>query len=251
MTQEHIRILNKKGTVSAETVIKTALELFKEDLLLASSLGAEDQVLSDLLLTHSPKSRIFVLDTGRLHQETYNVMQKTIEKYGNTYEVYYPKTNALETFVREKGINAFYENIDNRKACCHIRKVEPLQRALKTCKAWITGLRREQSSTRTDIPIAEWDESHQVIKINPLAHWTEKEVWSYIKDRNVPYNVLHDQGFPSIGCAPCTRAIEKGEDKRAGRWWWENPETKECGLHFVDGKMVRNPKNDKEKETFL
>jgi phosphoadenosine phosphosulfate reductase len=227
---------------STEEVLTYFINGYGKDLILASSLGAEDQVLTDLLIKIDPKSRIFVLDTGRLNQETYNVMAETKEKYGISYEVCFPNQSDVENLLGKKGPNSMYESIDNRKECCNIRKVAPLRKKLQQSKGWITGLRREQSVTRTDLTIVEWDDAHQIIKINPLAAWSENEVWAYIKENNVPYNALHDQGYPSIGCSACTRAVKPGEDARSGRWWWENPDDKECGLHVVDGKLVRKKK---------
>ncbi len=228
---------------SAQEIVDYFVKSMGQDIVLASSLGAEDQVLTHMVLTASPSTRVFVLDTGRLHPETYLVMAQTQKKYGMKHEVYFPNQNHIETMVRDKGINLFYESIANRKECCHFRKVEPLKRALSTCKAWITGLRKSQGITRTDMTTIEWDESHGLLKINPLANWSEEDVWAYIKANEIPYNTLHDHRFPSIGCAPCTRAIAPGEDIRAGRWWWETPEQKECGLHIKDGKVVRPNKD--------
>lgn len=226
-------------TASAQALLAYFLPKYADAIALASSLGAEDQVLTDIVLKLNPKSRIFVLDTGRLHQETYDTMAASSEKYGFTYEVYFPKGDAVQDLVSKKGPNSFYESVENRKECCFIRKVEPLNRALSTCKVWITGLRREQSVTRTDLKKIEWDDTHGIIKLNPLADWTTDQLWQYINAELVPYNKLHATGFPSIGCAPCTRPINAGDDIRAGRWWWETPEQKECGLHLKDGKLVR------------
>jgi phosphoadenosine phosphosulfate reductase len=172
------------------------------------------------------------LDTGRLPQETYDVIEETREKYNIEIKVMFPDLKQVEQMVNENGPNLFYESIENRKLCCRIRKVEPLKRALSELDAWICGLRAEQSPTRQKLDKVEWDENFNLIKINPLADWTQNQVWQYIKENNVPYNELHDKGYPSIGCAPCTRPIEPGENIRAGRWWWENPEHKECGLHL-------------------
>lgn len=233
----------------AHEILADAVDTYGDKLVLASSLGAEDQVLTHLLLKVNPKARIFVLDTGRLHPETYDVIAETEKKYGMKYEIYTPQTQDLETLVRTKGINSFYDSIENRKECCFIRKVEPLNRALSSADAWITGIRRSQAVTRANTPILEWDAGHDIAKYNPLAKWSEDDVWTFIKDEHIPYNALHDNGFPSIGCAPCTRAVEPGEDIRSGRWWWESPESKECGLHVVDGKLVRKEKQ-KEKEAF-
>ena len=216
---------------SPEDLLTFFLKAFSGQIVLASSLGAEDQVLTDMALKIDPKALIFVLDTGRLHQETYDVMALTMATYDMAYDVFFPDRNSVENLVKEKGPNSFYESIENRKQCCYIRKVEPLNRALSKNKAWITGQRREQSQTRAELNTVEWDDSHQLIKLNPLASWTEAQVWDYLKIHDVPFNRLHKQGYPSIGCAPCTRAIKAGEDIRAGRWWWENPDGKECGLH--------------------
>src|SRR5574343_442066 len=197
----------------------------------ANSLGAEDMVLTDLICKAGLPIEIFSLDTGRLPPETYDLMAAVDKHYDLKLKVYFPQSNAVESLVRQHGINAFYDIIEQRKACCHVRKVEPLKRALAGKKAWITGLRAQQAATRNGLPVREFDEGNGLEKFNPLADWTEKEVWTYIKQQAVPYNALHDKFYPSIGCAPCTRAIAMGEDVRAGRWWWENPDSKECGLH--------------------
>ena len=216
---------------SAEEILSFFLGKYKDKIALASSLGAEDQVLTRMIANIDPLTRIFTLDTGRVFPETYDVMARTNEKYGIKLKVYFPDATAVENMVNEKGINLFYESIENRKLCCGIRKVEPLKRAFKELDVWICGLRKDQSVTRFFTKTVEWDESNGLIKINPILSWTEKQVWAYIKEHDVPYNELHDKGFPSIGCQPCTRAIKPGEDVRAGRWWWETPEQKECGLH--------------------
>ncbi|MEO6354512.1 MAG: phosphoadenylyl-sulfate reductase [Burkholderiaceae bacterium] len=208
----------------------------------ASSLAAEDMVLTDLILRAKLPIGIFTLETGRLHAETLSVIDHIKETYGYDVALYRPEPAAVDTYVQQNGLNAFYESIDLRKECCRIRKIEPLGRALAGNKAWITGQRRAQSTTRAALDVQEHDDAHQMTKFNPLADWSEQEVWHYIRSNNVPYNALHDKGYPSIGCEPCTRAIQPGEDVRAGRWWWENPDTKECGLHVVDGKLIRiNP----------
>jgi len=217
---------------TAEEILRWAFDTFGNEVSIACSFGAEDVVLVDMAAKIDPKAKFFVLDTGRLHQETYDVMERCRTKYGVEFDVYTPDTARLQQLLREKGPNSFYNSIEDRKDCCGIRKVEPLQRALADRKAWITGLRRTQAVTRGTLPIVEIDETHHgIFKINPLASWSEEDIWAYIRAHNVPYNRLHDQGFPSIGCAPCTRAIRPGEDLRAGRWWWESPEHKECGLH--------------------
>ena len=205
----------------------------------ASSLAAEDMVLTDLILKAGLPIGIFSLETGRLHKETLGMVERVQERYGYEIALYRPVQAAVDAYVDQKGVNAFYDSVDLRKECCHIRKVEPLGRALSGKKAWITGQRRAQSATRSDLSVQEYDGSHGMEKFNPLADWSEQEVWDYIRANEVPYNPLHDQGYPSIGCEPCTRAIQPGEDVRAGRWWWENPDSKECGLHLVDGKLIR------------
>ncbi|HXL83580.1 MAG TPA: phosphoadenylyl-sulfate reductase [Casimicrobiaceae bacterium] len=198
---------------------------------LASSFGAEDMVLTDLIARHRVPIVIFTLDTGRLPGETYALIDRVCEHYGLPIELYYPDTRAIETYVRDNGVNAFYRSVELRQNCCAIRKAEPLARALAGRGAWITGQRRAQSVTRSAVEIEEVDAAHAIRKFNPLADWSEDEVWTYIRDHGVPYNTLHDRGYPSIGCAPCTRAVLPGEDIRAGRWWWESADHKECGLH--------------------
>lgn len=197
----------------------------------ASSLGLEDQLLTYFLSVIDKDVRIFTLDTGRLFPETLDLIDKTNKRLGINIEVYFPDAGQVEEMVNTKGINLFYESIENRKLCCNIRKIVPMKRALKGIDAWITGLRSEQSVTRNDLSIVSWDENFGLIKVNPLLNRTEKQVRDAVKENNIPYNPLHDKGFPSIGCLPCTRAVEPGEDIRSGRWWWEIPENKECGLH--------------------
>jgi phosphoadenosine phosphosulfate reductase len=205
----------------------------------ASSLAAEDMVLTDLILRAKLPIRIFTLETGRLHKETLGMLDRIHEVYGYNVEAYRPDAAAIDAYVQQNGLNAFYDSVEMRKECCRIRKVDPLNRALAGQRAWITGQRRAQSATRTDLAVQEDDAAHGMTKFNPLADWSEEDVWHYIRSNDVPYNPLHDRGYPSIGCEPCTRAIQPGEDVRAGRWWWENPESKECGLHVVDGKLIR------------
>jgi phosphoadenosine phosphosulfate reductase len=197
----------------------------------ANSFGAEDMVLTDLILTHGLGIDMFSLDTGRLPPETYTLMAEVEARYSTRLAVFFPDASEVEGYVREHGVNAFYGSVDLRKACCRVRKVEPLRRALAGRAAWITGLRAAQSTTRTALALREHDEAFDIAKFNPLADWSEAEVWAYIRIHNVPYNALHEQFYPSIGCAPCTRAIALGEDIRAGRWWWEDASLKECGLH--------------------
>ncbi len=229
------QVINKlneqiKG-LTPEAIIRFAAKEFGKRLALASSLGEEDQVLTHMISLAAPEIRIFTLDTGRLFPETYELMAKIQKRYPMSFEIYFPDSIAVEEMVKDKGINLFYESIENRKACCGIRKVEPLKRALKNVDAWISGLRRDQSVTRQDVKIFEWDVLNEKIKINPLADWTLDEVREYITVNKLDVNPLHEKGFVSIGCAPCTRAVKPGEDIRAGRWWWERPEQKECGLH--------------------
>ncbi len=229
---EKVNELNEKlKDNSAEEIVKFFLNEYKNDAALSSSFGAEDQVLTHMMLKFDQNANIFTLDTGRLPIETYSVMDNTNLKYNIKVNVFFPKSEDVEKLYKSQGINGFYESIENRKACCNIRKIEPLKRALKPLKVWITGLRASQSVTRVDMPLVEWDDNFQVIKVNPLISWSEEDVWNFIKTNKVPYNKLHDKGYPSIGCAPCTRAVKEGEDIRSGRWWWENPEHKECGLH--------------------
>jgi len=197
----------------------------------STSFSFEDQVIAHEILSNALPISVFTLDTGRLFAETYSVWSSTNAKYQSNVKAYYPDNASLETFVQENGPNAFYESVDHRKKCCFIRKVEPLKRALKGNAIWITGLRAEHSPDRNNLATVEWDEGNQIIKYNPILHWTTEQVRKYIDDNNVPYNPLHDKGFVSIGCAPCTRAIRPGEDFRAGRWWWEDAAKKECGLH--------------------
>jgi phosphoadenosine phosphosulfate reductase len=215
-----------------QEILKWALDTFHPKVALSSSFSVEDVTLIDMLWKINPKFRVFTLDTGRLDQETYSLIDRIRAKYDVQVEVYYPNTAAVEKMVREKGMNLFYESVAHRRLCCNVRKVEPLMRALNGLDAWITGLRREQSVTRTEVKKVEIDEAHgNRVKINPLADWSNEQVWNYVKKNNVPFNPLYDKGYTSIGCEPCTRPIKPGEDVRAGRWWWELPDEKECGLH--------------------
>jgi phosphoadenosine phosphosulfate reductase len=214
-------------------IVTWALERFSPRVGLACSFQAEESVLIDLMhRVRGADFRLFTLDTGRLNQETYDCMDAIRERYGVQIEVFFPEATGVEKMVRENGLNLFYNSVELRKLCCGIRKVEPLNRALKNLDAWMTGLRREQAVTRVDVRKVELDKDHgDIVKVNPLVDWSYDDVWEYIRKNNLPYNRLHKQGYPSIGCAPCTRAVKPGEDFRAGRWWWENPNTKECGLH--------------------
>jgi len=204
---------------------------YKDKLAFASSLGAEDQVITHIISEIDKDVNIFTLDTGRLFPETYKLMEKTNRRYKIKLNVFFPDFTKVQKMVAEKGVNLFYNSIEDRKECCKIRKLEPLSRAFKGLDVWVCGLRRDQAVTRTENQLVEWDENNQLLKVNPLIDWTEDEVWKFIRENNVPYNDLHDKGFPSIGCQPCTRAIKEGDDLRAGRWWWEQPDKKECGLH--------------------
>lgn len=227
-----IKAWNKEFSKQApDKVLRFFLEHFKGKIALSSSLGLEDQVLTEMVTSIDSSTKIFTLDTGRLFPETYDLIDRTSSRFKKKIEVYFPNAGKVEQMVNSKGINLFYESIINRKQCCHLRKIEPLSRALTGLDAWITGLRQEQSVTRNSLKMVEWDKNNNLLKINPLINWTEEDVNEYIKAKNIPVNPLHKTGFASIGCQPCTRAIEPGEDIRAGRWWWENPETKECGLH--------------------
>ena len=228
------KIAEEMEDQSAMEVLKWAINAYAPKIALASSFGAEDVILIDMMVKiNKEKAKIFTLDTGRLNQETYDVMDAIRKKYGIQIEVYFPEQRETEEMVKIKGMNLMYESVENRKLCCEIRKVHPLNRALSKLDGWITGLRREQAITRANIYKLEIDSSHgNIVKINPLADWTNEMIWDYIHKNNVPYNKLHDSGYPSIGCEPCTRAVHRGEDPRAGRWWWENATQKECGLHW-------------------
>jgi phosphoadenosine phosphosulfate reductase len=218
---------------SAETVLRWALETFSPQIALACSFQAEGSVLIDMMhRLRGSDFRIFTLDTGRLNQETYDCMDAIRARYGVSVEVYFPDALKVQDMVRAKGLNLFYNSVEDCQLCCAVRKIEPLNRALTGLKAWITGLRREQAVTRGAMRKIGLDRSHNsIVKINPLVDWSYDQVWSYVRENNVPFHRLHKQSYPSIGCAPCTRAVNPGEDLRAGRWWWEKPETKECGLH--------------------
>jgi phosphoadenosine phosphosulfate reductase len=194
------------------------------------SLGAESMVLTDLIWTHVPAIDIFTLDTGRLHEQTYTLLEMIERRYQRRMRLIHPQAPAVEAWVAANGINGFYYDVAARKACCHLRKIEPFARAIKGFGAWVTGVRREQSADRAQIPAVEFDSANGLYKVSPILDWTHDDVWAYIRGKGLVYNPLHDQGFPSIGCSPCTRAIEPGEDSRAGRWWWENTDSRECGL---------------------
>jgi len=216
---------------SAVEILDYFIRNYKEKIGFSTSLGAEDQVITQIISSIDPDVYIFTLDTGRMFQETYDLMALTQQRYKVHIKTCFPDKQAVEEMVDNNGINLFYESIQNRKLCCQIRKIEPMKKALEHVDFWISGLRREQSVTRHKFSLFEWDNLHKKIKINPIINWNSDDLWDYIRQNNIPYNTLHDKGFPSIGCQPCTRAVEHGEDIRAGRWWWENPEMKECGLH--------------------
>jgi phosphoadenosine phosphosulfate reductase len=233
---ELLDLIKEKNTAESLQLIA---KIFPGEVTFSSSFSFEDQVITDLIATQKLPIEIFTLDTGRLFPETYSTWTQTLEKYQNKIVAYYPDASALQQFVEEKGPNSFYESVENRKSCCHIRKVEPLQRALKGKQLWITGIRAEHSPNRHDMQQVEWDSVNQVLKFHPLLHWTTEQVKGYIRQHTIPYNPLHDKGFVSIGCAPCTRAIRPGEDFRAGRWWWEDSTKKECGLHIHEEVPVK------------
>lgn len=221
--------LNSKIEATIAVLHQAAREFTQ--VVFASSLGAEDMVLTDLIARHRPDIRVFSLDTGRLPKETYDLIQEVEQRYAIPLQVYFPDSALVEEYVAQHGINGFYDSVENRKGCCYVRKVEPLRRALKGADAWITGMRRDQAVTRGTLEVSSFDADNGLQKFNPLLDWSHNDVWAYIRQHDVPYNKLHDQFYPSLGCAPCTRSITPGEDIRAGRWWWENPESKECGLH--------------------
>ena len=232
------KIANELESKAAPEILKWGFEKYGDKMVLASSFGAEDVVLIDMMCNINRNlTRVFTLDTGRLNQETYDLIDKIRKKYHIKVDAYFPNASDVEKMVANKGMNLMYESVENRKLCCNLMKVEPLKRALKQFDCWITGLRREQSATRNKILKIEVDTlNNNITKLNPLADWTNDEIWRYIRENKVPYNELHDRGYPSIGCEPCTRAIKEGEDPRAGRWWWENDTHKECGLHWKEGK---------------
>lgn len=217
---------------SPEQLLRYFLETFKGRIALSSSMSAEDQVLTDMICRVNPSTQIFTLDTGRLPEETYNLIDQTKKKYGISIRVLFPDRREVEDMIADHGPNLFLDSVEKRKTCCRVRKIEPLKRMLKELDVWICGLRKEQSVTRVDLEPIQWDEQFGLIKLSPLLDFTNEQVWDYIHKHNVPYSALHDQGYTSIGCSPCTRPIAAGEDLRAGRWWWEEPEHKECGLHL-------------------
>jgi len=238
LTEKIDRITHQTSRLIFNEALEFLSTEFPGKVTFSSSFSREDQVIAHAILSKNIPVSIFTLDTGRLFAETYSVWNATNEKYSARIKAYYPNHSLLENFVNEKGPNSFYESVDNRKQCCFIRKVEPLKRALAGNEVWVTGLRAEHSPERKNLQLVEWDEGNKIIKYNPLLLWTTEEVREYISEHNIPYNILHDRGFVSIGCAPCTRAIKTGEDFRAGRWWWEDASKKECGLHTPSPKGV-------------
>jgi phosphoadenosine phosphosulfate reductase len=221
--------LEQKATAVRELLASAVQEYGK--VVYANSLGAEAMVLTDIIWTHVPQIDIFSIDTGRLHEETYDLLEKLERRYKKRLRIVYPETQRIEKLISVQGVNGFYHSIEARQSCCATRKIEPFKRAISGYSAWVTGVRREQSAARALGQPIEWDASYNLHKVSPLLEWTEEQVWQYIRARQIPYNSLHDKQFPSIGCAPCTRAILPGEDQRAGRWWWEQSESRECGLH--------------------
>ena len=232
---QHIisQLTHQISRLSVDAALQQLAADFPGQVTFSSSFSFEDQVISHAILSQQLPVSIFTLDTGRLFAETYSVWSSTNDRYKTNVKAYYPNQELLQDFVEANGPNAFYASVDNRKSCCYIRKVEPLKRALAGQKIWVTGLRAEHSAARNDLQQLEWDAGNEVIKYHPILHWTTEEVATYIRQNNIPYNPLHDRGFVSIGCAPCTRAVKPGEDFRAGRWWWEDADKKECGLHEV------------------
>lgn len=231
LNQKIQELQTQLSEIQTEDFLKNLSKEYVGRIVFSSSFSFEDQVITHLIAEQKLPIQIFTLDTGRLFAETYSVWSSTIDRYKISIKAFYPDQSKLESFVEKNGPNAFYESVDKRKECCYVRKVEPLKRALLGNAIWITGLRAAHSSARQDLQAIEWDESNQIIKYHPLLHWTNEQVTDFIKANNIPYNPLHDKGFVSIGCAPCTRAIKTGEDFRAGRWWWEDADKKECGLH--------------------
>jgi phosphoadenosine phosphosulfate reductase len=235
-TSPDTQILDQISGLSIPAALVALTTRFPGQVTFSTSFSLEDQVITHFILSLNLPISIFTLDTGRLFAETYAVWNATNDRYSTTITAYYPDRNLLEPWLNQHGPNSFYESVTNRKACCHIRKVEPLKRALRGKAVWITGLRAEQSPERQDHRIIEWDETNEVFKFNPILQWDTAAVRAYVDQNNIPYNPLHDKGFVSIGCAPCTRAIRPGEDFRAGRWWWEDNSKKECGLHVTNAE---------------
>ncbi|MCX6233545.1 MAG: phosphoadenylyl-sulfate reductase [Bacteroidetes bacterium] len=234
---EHLN--NQLKDSSPEEVLNFFIKNYKNSIAFSTSFSAEDQVITHMISVIDKTVRIFTLDTGRHFQETYDILDITRNKYDLNIEVYFPDFNKVENMVNEKGVNLFYESIENRLLCCSIRKTEPLKRALHGVDVWVSGMRREQSPSRRNIQVVEWDDPNALIKVNPLVNRTYEQVWAYIRENHVPYHKLHDNGYPSIGCQPCTRAVKPGEDIRAGRWWWEMDGHRECGIHVPSPPSIR------------
>lgn len=233
-SEEDVKNLNREFERSSpEDILAWVSGNLGRSVALATSFQVQGMVLVDMFAKTDPEARIFTLDTGRLHSHTYDVMDRTREKYNVNIEVLFPDKSEVEEMVSSRGVNLFYKNVENRRLCCQVRKTNPLNGYLKTLDAWITSIRADQTEQRAESSKFEIDYLHgRMLKINPIVDWTIDQVWDYVRKNDVPYNKLHDMGYPSIGCAPCTRAVEKGEDPRAGRWWWEQDSDKECGIHF-------------------
>ncbi|HNY03276.1 MAG TPA: phosphoadenylyl-sulfate reductase [Bacteroidales bacterium] len=231
MKEKMLELNRRFANAPTEEVLDWFAGEYEGKIAFSTSLGAEDQVITRMIADAQLPVQVFTLDTGRLFQETYDLLDITVGKYGIPIRIYFPEPAHVEEMVAAKGVNLFYESVENRQLCCHIRKIEPLKRALSGMEVWITGMRKDQSVTRTGADLVEWDSSNQILKLNPLIRWSNDQVWDYIRKWQVPVSELHAKGFPSIGCLPCTRAVQPGEDIRAGRWWWENPASRECGLH--------------------
>lgn len=230
------QLRNQTADYNTKEIIAFFLNRYRDRIIFSTSLAAEDQVLTDIICQTDKSLKIFTLDTGRLPQETYDTIEATRKRYEIDIDISFPDSTQVQELVKEAGPNLFYNSIQQRRQCCQVRKIQPLRRALTGFEIWICGLRKEQSVTRADLEIIQWDQQFNIIKLSPLLDWTTDEVWNYIRSYNVPYNSLHDRGYPSIGCQPCTRAVADGEDIRSGRWWWEKPEQKECGLHLHERK---------------
>ncbi|QKJ29455.1 phosphoadenylyl-sulfate reductase [Mucilaginibacter mali] len=237
---EHIK--QQTAGLSPVQALQHLADTYPGGVVFSTSFGWEDQVITHMIFANNIPIKVFTLETGRLFPETYYVWNRTLEMYGKQIEAYFPDAEKVQQMVSRKGPNSFYESVDNRKECCNIRKIEPLKRALAGNQCWITGIRAEQSANRQHMADVEWDEGNKLVKFHPVYDWDLGDVKQYIRDNNVPYNTLHDRGFPSIGCAPCTRAVQPGEDFRAGRWWWEDQSKKECGLHSVDATIDEETK---------
>ena len=233
-SEENVKSLNREFEQSSpEDILAWASQNLGSSVALATSFQVQGMVLVDMFAKMDPEARIFTLDTGRLHSHTYDAMEKTRERYGINIEVLFPNRDEVEEMVTSRGVNLFYKSVENRRLCCQVRKTNPLNGFLKTLDGWITSIRADQTAQRADSSKFEIDYLHgRMLKINPILDWTTDQVWDYVRKNDVPYNRLHDMGYPSIGCAPCTRAVEEGEDPRAGRWWWEQGSDKECGIHF-------------------